>query len=139
MKKLGKFIFKATFFIICLEALFGTLLVHFVFGYNWFVSFLVAMSFATVGEAILLPILDEFKIVNTKLGQSIIGIGTLDDIIEVSVLILVIFLLSPEKNPNAHIALVIASLLALILLIYGLRWLKEKSHKFAFLQINESK
>jgi len=135
LRKLGKFIVKATFFIICLEALFGTLLVHFIFGCNWFVSFLVAMSFATVGEAILLPILDEFKIVNTKLGQSIIGIGTLDDIIEVSVLILVIFVLGSGKNPDANIALVIASLLALILLTYGSRWLKKKSHKFVFLKI----
>jgi Kef-type K+ transport system membrane component KefB len=73
LQKLGRFIIKATFFIICLEAFFGTFLVHFVFGCSWTISCLVAMSFATVGEAILLPILDEFKIINTRLGQSIIG------------------------------------------------------------------
>ncbi|MCD6476686.1 MAG: cation:proton antiporter, partial [Candidatus Aenigmarchaeota archaeon] len=84
LKKLDKnkkFIIKSTFFIILFEAFFGTLLIHYVFNYNWIISFIVSLSFATVGEAILIPILDEFNITNTKLGQSIIGIGALDDII----------------------------------------------------------
>ncbi len=135
--KSGKFIIKATFFIICLEAFFGTLLIHFVFGYSWFISFLIAMSFATVGEAILLPILDEFKAVNTKLGQSIIGIGTLDDIIEVIILVLVIFKLGSKGNPDSNIAVVLASLIALFFLTYCLKWLKIKSQKFAFLKIEK--
>jgi Ca2+-transporting ATPase len=87
IKTLGKFIIKSTFFIIFFEAFFGSLLVHSVFGYSWFISILVALSFATVGEAVLIPILDEFKLTKTKLGQSILGIGTLDDIIEVFLII----------------------------------------------------
>ena len=35
MTKKSRFIFKATFFIIFLEALFGTLLVHFIFHYDY--------------------------------------------------------------------------------------------------------
>ena len=135
LKKSGRFIIKATFFIICLEAFFGTLLVHFVFGCSWIISFLVAMSFATVGEAILFPILDEFKVINTRLGQSIIGIGTLDDVIEVLMLILLIFLLGSDGNPYGSIILVSASLCALLVLTYGLKTLKKKSKKFAFLKI----
>ena len=79
------------------------------------------MSFATVGEALLFPILDEFKVINTKLGQSIIGIGTLDDVIEVFVLILLIFLLGSGGNPHANVILVFASLCALLVLTYGLK------------------
>ena len=103
LKKSGKFIFKATFFIIFLEAIFGTLLIHFLFGYSWFISFLVALSFATVGEAILIPILDEFKIVNTKLGHSIIGIGTFDDIIEILLLILIVIVVGSNTHPGINI------------------------------------
>lgn len=135
LQKLGKFIVKATFFIICLEAFFGTLLIHFIFGCNWIISFLVALSFATVGEAILLPILDEFKVINTRLGQSIIGIGTLDDVIEVFVLILLIFMLGSGGNPHANIILVFASLCALLILTYGLKKLKKEGQKFSFLNI----
>ena len=87
IKKIGKFILKSTFFIILFEAFFGSLLVHFIFGYAWFISILVALSFATVGEGVLIPVLDEFKLTKTKLGQTILGIGVLDDIIEIFVII----------------------------------------------------
>ena len=103
LKKLDKnkkFIIKSTFFIILFEAFFGTLLIHYVFNYNWIISFIVSLSFATVGEAILIPILDEFNITNTKLGQSIIGIGALDDIIEIIALLLTMFLVGSMLSYN---------------------------------------
>jgi len=136
LSKLGRFIVEATFFIILFEAFFGTLLVHFVFGYEWFTSFVVALSFATVGEAILIPILDEFNIVNTKLGQSIIGIGTLDDIIEIIALILTIFLVgSSAKVPQVHTSMIVGSLFALLVLAFGLTKLKKEGRQFSFLKI----
>ncbi len=94
----------------------------------------MALSFATVGEAILIPILDEFKIVNTKLGQSIIGIGTLDDVIEILILILVIFLIG-SNTTHSKIALILISLFTLFGLAFGLTKLKKESAKFGFLSI----
>jgi Ca2+-transporting ATPase len=135
LKKTSKFIFKATFFIILLEAFLGTFVVHFIFGYNWLISFVVALSFATVGEAILIPILDEFRIVNTKLGQSIIGIGTLDDIIEVFTLVLVISLVASGIHTTFEIVLILISLFILFFLSFGLTRLKEGGKKFNFLNI----
>ena len=67
IRKRTGFIVKATFFIILFEALFGTLLIHYVFNYSWLISLIVSMSFATVGEAVLIPILDKFKIINTNI------------------------------------------------------------------------
>ena len=81
-----KFIVKATFFIVLLEALFGSLFVHYVFGTPWLIAILVGVAFATVGESVLVPILDEFKMTKTKLGQTILGIAVFDDIFELSVL-----------------------------------------------------
>ena len=136
LKEQGVFILKSTLFIIFLEAFFGTLLVHFVFGYEWFISFVVALSFATVGEAVLIPILDEFKIVNTKLGQGIIGIGALDDMIEIFVLILVMFLVGSSASVNhLNTALILVSLFALFGLAFGLTKLKKSGAKFGFLRI----
>lgn len=55
------------------------------------VAIITALSFATVGEAILLPILARFDIIGTKFGQLTLGIGTLDDILEVLTIVLIPF------------------------------------------------
>ena len=132
-KKLGKFIIEGTLFITLFCALFGFIIVYYFFNVNWFVAFIVALSFSTVGEAILIPILDEFKIVNTKLGQSIIGIGVLDDVFEIFTLILIIPLVaSPVKNTSGNIITILVALFGLFLLSYGLSLFKKEEQKFHF-------
>ncbi len=86
--KQGRFISKLTFLLILTETFFGSLIVHYIFNVSWGISILVASSFATVGEAVLIPILDEFKITKTKFGQTLLGVGTLDDIVEVITVII---------------------------------------------------
>jgi len=90
IKALKKYIFVGTVFIISLEGFFGSLLLYFGFPAEVSNSFLIALvaalSFATVGEAVLLPILAQYKVVNTTFGQLTLGIGTLDDVIEVLML-----------------------------------------------------
>jgi len=136
IKKLGKFIIRSTFFIIFFEAIFGSLLIHFVFGYSWFISILVALSFATVGEAILIPILDEFKLTKTKLGQSILGIGILDDIIEVLIIVLAILTVpiligeGVEKIPNiGELWVILFSLFVLFIFTLAIIKLKKRVSK----------
>jgi len=138
MKKLGRFILKSTFIIILFEVLCSALLVHYAFYYNWFTSFVVALSFATVGEAILIPILDEFKIINTKLGQTIIGIGTLDDIFEVIALMLAMVLIGKQDATlygGINLLLVFLSLSAMFALTFTMKWFKRESNKFSVLKI----
>ena len=135
IKEKEGFIIKSAFFIIFLEAILGSLAIHFIFEYSWFVSFLAALSFATVGEAILIPILDEFKIINTRLGQTIISIGTLDDIIEISILILVIVFVGAGAHGEFNIGIIIFSLLALFIFTFGLSKLKKQGEKFNVLKI----
>jgi len=134
LKRKSRFILKATFFIILLEAFFGSILVHYVFSVPWLTSILVALSFATVGEAILVPILDEFRIVNSRLGQTIIGIGTFDDIIEVFALIFAVVLISSQFSAS-FLWIVLASLFLLFFLAFGLTKLKEGGQTFSFLSI----
>ncbi|MBU0707111.1 cation:proton antiporter [Patescibacteria group bacterium] len=134
IKKKKGFILKSAFFIIFFEAIFGSLLVHFVFGYNWLVSFLVALSFATVGEAILIPILEKSKIINTRLGQAIIGIGTLDDIIEVFTLVMVIILVGSSIHGHVNISLVILALLLIFMLTIGFSKFKKVGKRLALIK-----
>jgi Kef-type K+ transport system membrane component KefB len=114
--RLGKLIVKTTTLVILLETIFGTLFIHFVFGTNWSVAALVAMSFGTVGEAILVPILDEFKIIHTHLGQAIIGIATLDDVVELAALVWLSILLGIRGNIHTGLGMELIAFLLLFIL-----------------------
>jgi len=130
IKKKSLFILKAAFFIIFLEAFFGMALIHFVFGYNWLISLVVSLSFATVGEAVLLPILEKFKLLHSDLGQMIIGIGTFDDIIEVIVLVVVVILVGMKNRMDLNIWLILGSLVALFILTGVCLKFKKIEQKF---------
>jgi len=105
IKKLGKQIFIGTVLIISLEGFLGSLLFYFGFpahvSNSYLIALITALSFATVGEAVLLPILSEFNVLNTTFGQLTLGIGTIDDIIEV--LMLAIIAALPAFFPKTQI------------------------------------
>jgi Kef-type K+ transport system membrane component KefB len=96
MKRFGKHILQGAIMIVGLEAIIVGVLLFFLFpaqiSNSPLVAIVVALSFATVGEAILLPILAKFNLLKTKFGQLTLGIGTFDDILEVLALILIPFL-----------------------------------------------
>lgn len=133
IKNHGRFIVKATFLIEVLELLIIGLFIHFVFQTSWFIAFLVALSFATVGEAILLPILDEFNLTKTRLGQTILSIATFDDVFEVFVLVLIV-LAGPlllqtgtvDIVGNFSTLIVLAGLASLVLIFSYSGFLKRK-------------
>jgi P-type Ca2+ transporter type 2C len=133
IKKKKKFMITTTLVIIFSEAILGTLFVHYVFDVSWFISILVALSFATVGEAVLLPILDEFKLTKTRLGQTILGIGVLDDVIEVAIIIIMTILLGTTVgHTHAKIGVTITVLFILFGLTYLLSHLKNEIGKIHF-------
>jgi Kef-type K+ transport system membrane component KefB len=96
MKRFGKQILKGALLIVSLEAAIVGAILFFVFSpqvsNSPLVAIVVALSFATVGEAVLLPILAKFSLLKTRFGQLTLGIGTLDDILEVLTLIMIPFL-----------------------------------------------
>lgn len=100
-KKIGrmkKHVLASALSIVAFEGLFVSLVLHFLFpttvSYSYLIAIITGLSFATVGEAVLLPILAEFKIIKTTFGQLTLSIGTIDDIIEVLMLTLVTILSS---------------------------------------------
>jgi Kef-type K+ transport system membrane component KefB len=147
IEKLKKYVFLGAITIVAFEGTFGSFLLYFVFPaevhYSYFVALITALSFATVGEAILLPILAEFKIVKTNFGQLTLGIGTLDDVIEVLMLATVailpgfILITNAQGIPNPlQISLGLTSILLLtfVLLKVGrkIRLYLEKNHPPSF-------
>lgn len=126
MGRLKKYVVAGTFFIICFEGFFGSMLLYLVFpaevSNSLLVALVTALSFATVGEAVLLPILAGFKIIKTTFGQLTLGIGTLDDIVEVLMLAVVAVL--PGFVPTTQVQtipdplLIFSGLLCLLLLTF---------------------
>jgi Kef-type K+ transport system membrane component KefB len=126
MRRFGKQILKGAILIVSLEAAIVGALLFFLFptqvGNSPLVSIVVALSFATVGEAVLLPILAKFNLLKTKFGQLTLGIGTLDDILEVLTLIMIPFL--PIFLPTLHIqgfpdpAFVVLDLIGIFILTF---------------------
>jgi|GEM_PF-50652 len=66
-------------------------------GYDWMIAMVVGLTRMPTAEAVIVPILDEFKLIKTKVGSYIVGAGVLDDIIEVF-LIAIVSLWIGEKN-----------------------------------------
>ncbi|MBR9683836.1 cation:proton antiporter [Candidatus Woesearchaeota archaeon] len=134
--KKNRFIIKTTFAIVFAEGILGTFFVHYVFDVSWAISILVALSFATVGEAVLLPILDEFKLTRTRLGQAILGIGVLDDVIEIAtVIVLSIFLGTMVGYTPIKISITLGILIGLFVFAYLLTRLKHKFAKIHFTSV----
>jgi Ca2+-transporting ATPase len=53
------------------------------YGYGWAVALVIGMTRMPTAEAVIVPILDEFRMIRTRVGTFIIGAGVLDDVIEV--------------------------------------------------------
>ncbi|MFQ5475150.1 MAG: cation:proton antiporter, partial [Candidatus Nanoarchaeia archaeon] len=128
------FIIKTTAAVIAAETFFGTLLVHYVFGVSWIISVLVASSFATVGEAVLLPILEEFGLIKTKLGQTILSIGVMDDLIEVATIVFASVLVGYSAGYSSisiwfNLLILISLFLAIFLLIRFKSYFKSFKYK----------
>jgi Kef-type K+ transport system membrane component KefB len=95
-RKLGRYIAVGQALLTLTE---GSLLaLFFYFAFPSFVSnsFIVALvcgiAFGTVGEVVLLAILEEFGLVKTRFGQLALGIGVFDDIFEVLALSIIVIL-----------------------------------------------
>jgi Kef-type K+ transport system membrane component KefB len=134
MKRFEKEILKGSLLIVVFEACMVGALLFFAFpeqvGNSPLVAFITALSFATVGEAILLPILARFGIIKTSFGQLTLGIGTLDDILEVLSLTLIPFLptllLHQQTQDFPNPVMVLLDLGGILLLTFALVRFGEK-------------
>ncbi len=72
-----------------------------VYGYGWPISLVIGMTRMPTAEAVIVPILDEFKMLKTRIGTFIISAGVLDDIIEV-VLVGIVSIWIGAKTGETH-------------------------------------
>lgn len=95
------------------------------YGYGWAISLIIGMTRMPTAEAVIVPILDEFDMIKTRIGTFIIGAGVLDDIIEV-VLVGIVSVWIGTKTGQTHgdLSALIIGIAAFIILSWGFyKWL----------------
>jgi len=95
-RKLGRYIAVGDVLLTLTEGLLLALFFYFAFPEFVSNSFIVALvcgiAFGTVGEVVLLALLNEFGLVKTRFGQLALGIGVFDDIFEMLTLSIIVVL-----------------------------------------------
>ena len=71
------------------------------YGYGWAIALVIGMTRMPTAEAVIVPILDEFKMIKTRVGTFIIGAGVLDDVIEV-ILVGIVSIWIGAKSGESH-------------------------------------
>lgn len=120
MKKSGPEIIWLTVLNTLFPFVFGTVAML-VYGYGWAVALVIGMTQMPTAEAVIVPILDEFKMIKTRIGTFIIGAGVLDDIIEV-VMVGIVSIWIGARTGESHggIAGLIAGIIAFMLIVWFL-------------------
>ncbi len=97
-------------------------------GYGWLVAFVIGLTRMPTAEAVIVPILDEFKMIRTRVGSFIIGAGVLDDIIEVFLISFISIWISQKTldiggTENKIISMTLAVILFITIIWISYRWL----------------
>jgi len=114
-------------------------------GYGWLLAFVIGLTRMPTAEAVIVPILDEFKLIRTRVGEFIIGAGVLDDVIEVFLVALVsIWIGEKAGDVGGGITGLIMGVLAFILLawlchrwiiLFMGRWLPRRPRNLMLLSV----
>lgn len=94
-------------------------------GYGWVIAFVIGLTRMPTAEAVIVPILDEFRLIRTRIGTFIIGAGVLDDIVEVILVgIVSVWISKKAADVTSTITGILLSLVLLVLLAWiSRRWL----------------
>lgn len=94
-------------------------------GYGWLMAFVIGVTRMPTAEAVIVPILDEFKLIPTRVGELIIGAGVLDDVIEVFLVAFVSVWIGKKSAAagGGITGMVVGGLLFVLLAWLGYRWL----------------
>ena len=124
MRGLGRNIVWLTVLNTIIPFLFG-ILVMLALGYGWVIAFIIGLTRMPTAEAVIVPILDEFRLIRTRIGTFIIGAGVLDDVIEVILVgIVSVWISKQAEDMTSTINGILLSLLIFILLAWvSRRWL----------------
>lgn len=94
--------------------------------YDWITSFVIGLTCMPTAEAVIVPILDEFGLTKTKVGNYIVGAGVLDDVIEVFLIAFVSLLISDKSGLTSSDSQGVIDLLMNITIFMVSAWIVHK-------------
>ena len=102
------------------------------YGYEWAVALVVGMTRMPTAEAVIVPILDEFKMIKTRIGTFIIGAGVLDDVIEVVLVgVVSIWIGSKSGGPYGGLIGLFVGIFSFVFISWAFyRWMPTFMEKF---------
>ena len=94
-------------------------------GYGWLLAFVIGLTCMPTAEAVIVPILDEFNLIRTRVGTFIISAGVLDDVIEVFLVAFVSMWIGKQAGGMAgdFTGLTVGVLVFVLLALLSHRWL----------------
>ena len=105
-------------------------------GYGWMLAFVIGLTCMPTAEAVIVPVLDEFDLIGTRVGRFIVGAGVMDDVIEVFLVAVVSVWIGEQAatgglaglvhNALGGVALAVALFLGAAWLAY--RWILPSIH-----------
>ena len=91
-------------------------------GYGWVLAFVIGVTRMPTAEAVIIPILDEFDLLKTKVGNYIVGAGILDDVIEVFLIAFVSVWIGGKNGLGGSDAHAILTIFLNITLFLAVAW-----------------
>jgi len=96
-------------------------------GYGWLMAFVIGLTRMPTAEAVVVPILDEFQLIRTRVGQFIVGVGTLDDVLEVVMITVVSVWIGEKAGGSASgLASDVIGILVGLLVFVSLAWISYR-------------
>jgi len=95
-------------------------------GYGWTLAFVIGITRMPTAEAVIVPILDEFNLIRTKVGNYIVGAGVLDDVIEVFLVAFVSVWIGTKAGLVASDTREVAEIAANIAIFVAVAWFARR-------------
>lgn len=97
-----------------------------ILGYGWMLAFVIGLTCMPTAEAVIVPILDEFGMIRTRVGHFIVGVGVMDDVIEVFLVAVVSVWIGERASAGALAGVLeneVAGIVLSIVLFLAAAWL----------------
>lgn len=86
----------------------------------YLVAFVVGICFSVTAEAVAIEALEEFNLVTTKIGETIIEAGIVDDVIGIILISGLVTFIESSANPGAGITVLFLQILLYAILLYAI-------------------
>lgn len=101
-----------------------------VFGFNIIVSLIIGVALSVSAQSISIGMLEELKLVKSKLGNIIISAGAVDDIVELILVSIVLSFFQLAITATPHLKLAVGIFFFIILVVIARVWLIPYTLKF---------